>query len=108
MDCWWDRVVIPMRRVWINVTTRVGARKNGLWKLRKEVRTCEYEDVHVMWEMLQKTESEIGRYPPVGIGGDSKIQRRRRRHHRMGKARGRSGVWSAVLAYAPYNFCRTF
>ena len=29
MDCWWDRVVIPMRRVWINVTTRVGARKNG-------------------------------------------------------------------------------
>lgn len=78
----------------------------GLWNLRKEVRTCEYEDVHVMWEMLQKTESEIGRYTQVGMGGDSKIQRRRRRHHRMG--RGRSGVWTAVLGCTPYNLCRTF
>jgi hypothetical protein len=24
----------------------------GLGRLRKEVRTCEYHDVHVMWEML--------------------------------------------------------
>jgi hypothetical protein len=25
----------------------------GLRNLRKEVRTCEYRDVHVMWEMLR-------------------------------------------------------
>jgi hypothetical protein len=28
----------------------------GLRKLRKEVRTCEYRDVHVMWEMLRATD----------------------------------------------------
>ncbi|TVU40314.1 hypothetical protein EJB05_13772, partial [Eragrostis curvula] len=27
----------------------------GLGRLRKEVRTCEYHDVHVMWEMLSNT-----------------------------------------------------
>jgi hypothetical protein len=26
----------------------------GLRNLRKEVRTCEYRDVHVMWEMLRE------------------------------------------------------
>lgn len=30
----------------------------GLLKLRDDVQTCEYEDVQVMWEMLQKTETE--------------------------------------------------
>ena len=27
----------------------------GLGRLSKEVRTCEYSDVHVMWEMLLST-----------------------------------------------------
>ncbi|OAY81448.1 hypothetical protein ACMD2_05573 [Ananas comosus] len=45
---WWDEIVLPMiRRVWINVATRLGFQQTtGLRKLRKEVRTCEYEDVH--------------------------------------------------------------
>ncbi|XP_008792667.1 uncharacterized protein LOC103709215 [Phoenix dactylifera] len=106
MEFWWDRVVIPMRRVWINVATRIGNRKTGLWKLRKEVRTCEYEDVHVMWEMLRKTDTEIGRYPPAAMGGCNKNRRRRMRHRRRARARG--GVWAAVLEWAPYSLCRDF
>lgn len=31
----------------------------GLVKLRDDVQTCEYEDVQVMWEMLQKTETQV-------------------------------------------------
>lgn len=31
----------------------------GLGKLRKEVRTCEYRDVHVMWEMLRATDGLV-------------------------------------------------
>ncbi|XP_022772233.1 uncharacterized protein LOC111314884 isoform X2 [Durio zibethinus] len=58
-----DRMTIPMRRVWAGVATRFGVRKSGLSKLRKDVRCCEYEDVHVMWEMLRKTETEFGRSP---------------------------------------------
>lgn len=30
----------------------------GLLKLHDDVQTCEYEDVQVMWEMLQRTESD--------------------------------------------------
>lgn len=31
----------------------------GLRKLRKEVRTCEYRDVHIMWEMLREMDSPV-------------------------------------------------
>jgi hypothetical protein len=31
----------------------------GLRNLRKEVRTCEYRDVHVMWEMLREMGSPV-------------------------------------------------
>ncbi|KAL6645612.1 hypothetical protein ACP70R_012831 [Stipagrostis hirtigluma subsp. patula] len=55
MGYWWDRVVLPVRRVWLGVAARFGVRQTGLWRLRQEVSTCEYEDVHVMWEMLSRT-----------------------------------------------------
>uniref|UniRef100_A0A2N9EM58 Uncharacterized protein n=1 Tax=Fagus sylvatica TaxID=28930 RepID=A0A2N9EM58_FAGSY len=55
---WWDKVKIPMRLIWIGVAKRLGIRKNGLLKLRQDVRTCEYEDVHVMWEILRRSETE--------------------------------------------------
>ncbi|XP_022718339.1 uncharacterized protein LOC111276768 [Durio zibethinus] len=54
-----DRMTIPMRRVWTGVATRLGVRKSGLLKLRKDVRSCEYEDVQVMWEMLRRNETEV-------------------------------------------------
>ena len=32
----------------------------GLLKLRHDVRACEYEDIRVMWEILNRNESEFG------------------------------------------------
>nr|ACG25681.1 hypothetical protein [Zea mays]ACG48675.1 hypothetical protein [Zea mays] len=67
MGYWWHRVVLPVRRAWLGVSSRFGVRQTGtaqqrrdaggsrLWRLRQEVSTCEYEDVHVMWEMLSRT-----------------------------------------------------
>jgi hypothetical protein len=39
--------------------TTHGLTNAGLGKLRKEVRTCEYRDVHVMWEMLRATDGLV-------------------------------------------------
>nr|ACG45640.1 hypothetical protein [Zea mays] len=55
MGYWWHRVVLLVRRAWLGVASRFGVRQTGLWRLRQEVSTCEYEDVHVMWEMLSRT-----------------------------------------------------
>ncbi|KAF8695493.1 hypothetical protein HU200_037439 [Digitaria exilis] len=79
------RVAVPVKRVWRGLSARlrlrratgkssssasssyyapvdteadddgVGALAAGLGRLRKEVRTCEYSDVHVMWEMLSSS-----------------------------------------------------
>ncbi|KAF9600748.1 hypothetical protein IFM89_012192 [Coptis chinensis] len=55
-------MVFLIRRVWSSFMTRLRIRKNGLLKLSNDVRMCEYEDVHVMWEMLRKTEPDICRH----------------------------------------------
>ncbi|KAK4772329.1 hypothetical protein SAY86_014104 [Trapa natans] len=78
----WHKMVFPVRRLWFVVSTRVkshrekdshfyekmkfacprGARPSsggaGLLKLHKDVQTCGYEDVQVMWEMLRRSETE--------------------------------------------------
>ncbi|XAR67812.1 hypothetical protein NMG60_11002730 [Bertholletia excelsa] len=58
---WWQRMVFPVKRVWVALATRVKAPKNGegLLKLRDDIQTCGYEDVQVMWEMLKRTDSEL-------------------------------------------------
>ncbi|XVE70177.1 hypothetical protein DITRI_Ditri10aG0051400 [Diplodiscus trichospermus] len=58
-----DRMRFRMRRVWTGVAARLGVRKSGLLKLRKDVRSCEYEDVQVMWEMLRRNEKEVVQSP---------------------------------------------
>ncbi|KAK6915152.1 hypothetical protein RJ641_020269 [Dillenia turbinata] len=57
----WEKLVFPVRRVWVAVTSRVHrARTNGggILKLRDDVQTCGYEDIQVMWEMLRRSEEE--------------------------------------------------
>ncbi|WVZ60654.1 hypothetical protein U9M48_010646 [Paspalum notatum var. saurae] len=55
-----DRAAVPVKRVWLGIAARLGLRrKTGLRKLRKEVRTCEYHDVHLMWEMLRATDAAV-------------------------------------------------
>ncbi|KAL5056744.1 hypothetical protein RYX36_028348 [Vicia faba] len=57
----WQSMIFPVKRLCLALSTRIKHRKNGagLVKLRDDVQTCEYEDVQVMWEMLQKTETEV-------------------------------------------------
>lgn len=58
MDCW-EKLKYPIRRAWIKLTIQLGLRDSGLKKLQYEVNSCEYEDIHVMWEMLRRTESDL-------------------------------------------------
>ncbi|KAL2335603.1 hypothetical protein Fmac_016816 [Flemingia macrophylla] len=68
---WWQNMMYPVRRVWLGVATRLGVRKNGLLNLRHDVRACEYEDIQVMWEMLNRSESEFGH---SSVKGNNKRQ----------------------------------
>ncbi|CAI0548842.1 unnamed protein product [Linum tenue] len=59
---WWDKVIFPVRRVWVAVSARVKSRKHGsggILMLHNDVQTCGYEDVQVMWEMLRRSQLEI-------------------------------------------------
>ncbi|KAJ0024749.1 hypothetical protein Pint_08662 [Pistacia integerrima] len=75
---WWHNAMFPIRRVWNGVALRLGIRKTdsvklltkivfgkqaGLLRLRGDVRSCEYRDVQVMWEMLKRNEAELTRSP---------------------------------------------
>ncbi|KAI4347658.1 hypothetical protein L6164_008450 [Bauhinia variegata] len=60
---WCKQMMRPIRRVWFRVSTRLGVRKSGLLKLRRDVRACEYEDIHVMWEIVKRNVTEFGESP---------------------------------------------
>ncbi|XP_042015459.1 uncharacterized protein LOC121763503 [Salvia splendens] len=60
MNCW-AKIAIPMRKVWVGVSRRFGFRKTGLIKLDKDVRTCEYEDIHILWDLLKRNEADLAR-----------------------------------------------
>ncbi|PIN22095.1 hypothetical protein CDL12_05185 [Handroanthus impetiginosus] len=59
-ECW-DKVVVPLRKVWSKVSKKLRLRKTGHVKLRQEIRTCEYEDVHILWHMLKRNETDLTR-----------------------------------------------
>ncbi|XP_019057001.1 PREDICTED: uncharacterized protein LOC104804738 [Tarenaya hassleriana] len=53
---WWTAVAFPTRRIWNRIGVRLGFRRTGLLKLQHDVRSCEYEDIHIMWGLLHKNE----------------------------------------------------
>ncbi|KAF6136354.1 hypothetical protein GIB67_026693 [Kingdonia uniflora] len=61
----WDKMLFPKRRVLMGLASCLGLRHSGMLKLRNDIRTCEYEDVHVMWEMLKKTETDMAPSTPT-------------------------------------------
>jgi hypothetical protein len=65
MAGWLRQVTSPFRRMWDVVLTRLHPHKrkrgNGMRKLYNDVVSCGYEDVHVMWSMLQHPA-----YPALG------------------------------------------
>ena len=46
-------------------------------RLRHEVRTCEYEDVQVLWDMLNKADAEIARSSPATAKKGEKRRKRK-------------------------------
>jgi hypothetical protein len=48
----------------------------ALGRLRKEVRTCEYSDVHVMWEMLSSSSKSVMAGADASAGGGKGSRRR--------------------------------
>ncbi|XP_019088058.1 PREDICTED: uncharacterized protein LOC104725156 [Camelina sativa] len=53
---WWNTMAFPTRRIWNRFTVSVGFRHSGLLRLQHDVSSCEYEDIHIMWNLLHKNE----------------------------------------------------
>ncbi|CAA0843378.1 Unknown protein [Striga hermonthica] len=56
---WWGKMMTPMQKVWAKLSKRICSRKNGIIKLHQDVRSCEYEDVHILWDMLKRKEVDL-------------------------------------------------
>ncbi|CAL5077587.1 unnamed protein product [Urochloa decumbens] len=90
------RAAVPVKRVWRGLSARLRRRRaTGLGRLRKDVRTCEYSDVHVMWEMLSTSNADArgggGGGAMAGAGKGS------RRGSRVG--RKAAVTWSRLASY---------
>jgi hypothetical protein len=75
----------------------------GLGRLRKEVRTCEYSDVHVMWEMLSKPTTSGSavmddRRRPTTAGA-GKVAATTTQPGRAGRNAAAAAAWSRLASY---------
>ncbi|KXG27310.1 uncharacterized protein LOC110436236 [Sorghum bicolor] len=91
MEWWQKAVVVPVKRAWIVVAARLTTRRKKddggggghsvLVKLHDDVQTCAYEDVQVMWEMLQRAETGRLAREPSPKGARALVWLHR--HHKM-------------------------
>ncbi|XP_062226989.1 uncharacterized protein LOC133925150 [Phragmites australis] len=85
MEWWQKAVVVPVKRTWIVLTARLRRKKDDrrsfLVKLHDDIQTCAYEDVQVMWEMLQSSETERMAREASPKGARALVWTRR--HHKM-------------------------
>ena len=63
----------------------------GLGELHKEVRTCEYRDVHVMWEMLGGMDDGGA----AAAGGKKKKKKKKKED----KNKRTAAAWSRLVSY---------
>jgi hypothetical protein len=73
----------------------------GLGRLRKEVRTCEYSDVHVMWEMLSSSNAKSSSSARArGGGGGAMAAAAAGKGSRRGRVGRKAAVaWSRLASY---------
>ncbi|KAG9138576.1 hypothetical protein Leryth_012915 [Lithospermum erythrorhizon] len=57
----WGKMTKPMRRVGTKVAKGFGIRKARHGKLRRDVQSCDSEDVQILWELLKRNEREVTR-----------------------------------------------
>ena len=95
MSCCLVHAAVPAKRVWLSLGALLGLRPTkGLGELHKVVRTCEYRDIHVMWELLGGTDPGAPPNGAAGIAGKKQIVRRRRRR----KAGASAAAWSRLFS----------
>ncbi|VVB01966.1 unnamed protein product [Arabis nemorensis] len=58
---WWNTMAFPTRRIWNRFTVRVGFRHTGLLRLQNDVSSSEYEEIHIMWNLLHKNNEDLTR-----------------------------------------------
>jgi hypothetical protein len=73
----------------------------GLGRLRKEVRTCEYSDVHVMWEMLSSSSNRSTRGGRAGamVGADASAGGGKGSRRRSRVRRNAAVAWNRLASY---------
>ncbi|CAL5077602.1 unnamed protein product [Urochloa decumbens] len=94
------RAAVPVKRVWRGLSARLRRRRaTGLGRLRKDVRTCEYSDVHVMWEMLSTSNGDAR--SSRGAGGGGAMAAGAGKGSRLGSRVGRKAAvtWSRLASY---------
>ncbi|TKW30045.1 hypothetical protein SEVIR_2G008600v4 [Setaria viridis] len=92
------RAAVPVKRVWRGLSARLRLRRaTGLGRLRKEVRTCEYSDVHVMWEMLSSSSSKSAGGGGGAMDGATAAAGKGSRRPRVG--RKAAVAWRSLASY---------
>ncbi|KNA06472.1 hypothetical protein SOVF_180710 [Spinacia oleracea] len=59
---WLQSLLSPLKKLWVRAHSAQNKRR-GIYILYEDVKSCQYEDVHVLWSIL--VESSSSHKPPV-------------------------------------------
>ncbi|KAF7848184.1 hypothetical protein BT93_L2211 [Corymbia citriodora subsp. variegata] len=49
---WYQSLLTPLKKLWSRLHSATKKRRRGIYILYDDVKSCPYEDVHVLWSIL--------------------------------------------------------
>ncbi|CAO2835588.1 unnamed protein product [Amaranthus hypochondriacus] len=49
---WLQSIFSPLKKFWLRLHSPPNKRSGGIYILYEDVKSCQYEDVHVLWSIL--------------------------------------------------------
>ncbi|KAK1259208.1 hypothetical protein QJS04_geneDACA010203 [Acorus gramineus] len=57
---WFHGLFSPLKKLWVRFNSNHNKKSRGIYILYEDVKSCQYEDVHVLWSILVES-----RMPPA-------------------------------------------
>ncbi|MQM23364.1 hypothetical protein Taro_056428 [Colocasia esculenta] len=61
---WLQSLLDPLKKLWVRLHSTHRRKRKGIYILYEDVKSCQYEDVQVLWSILVESHSRALPAPP--------------------------------------------
>ncbi|KAM0943655.1 hypothetical protein DsansV1_C13g0124471 [Dioscorea sansibarensis] len=68
---WLHSLFSPLKRLWLRMHSHAHKKSRGIYILYEDVKSCQYEDVHILWSILVESHTPALPLPPPSPSSSS-------------------------------------